>query len=238
VRLGLTHVVVPAVAATVLRDRIQDAAPAVILTASAGFESHELTRYKSVLDEALAESGHRPRRCVVLQRPQAPVELAADRDLDWAALLAAAVPVQATVPVESGHPLYLLYTSGSTGKPKAVVRDTGGYLTALRWAVENVFGVGPGDVFWTDSHPGWVMGQSFTVYGALVSGCTTVLYEGSATETPDADTFGRLIGEYGVAVLSTTPMTLRRIRQAAQPVSRAAAGCAGCSSPANVSNPS
>lgn len=212
-RLGTTHVVVPSVPATMLGDRIEDAAPAVILTASMGFEAPENIAYKAVVDAALDLTLHQPRSCVALQRPGAPTELIAPRDLDRADLLAAASPHPEAVPVESGHPLYLLYTSGSTGKPKAVVRDTGGYLTALRWAVENVFGVGPGDVFWTDSHPGWVMGHSFTVYGALVAGCTTLLYEGSATDTPDADAFARLIAEYGVSVLSTTPMTLRRIRR-------------------------
>ncbi|MFE3260118.1 AMP-binding protein [Nocardia sp. NPDC059091] len=214
-RLGITHVVVPSVPVTMLRDRIDDAAPAVILTASAGFENRDVTGYHAAVDAALAASSHRPRHCIVLQRPWAPCEPMPERDLDWSELTAAARPYTSAVQVESGHPLYLLYTSGSTGKPKAVVRDTGGYLTALRWAVRNVFGAGPGEVFWTDSHPGWVMGHSFTVYGALVSGCTTLLYEGSATDTPDADAFGRLIDEYDVRVLSTTPMTLRRIRAAA-----------------------
>ncbi|MFD6159953.1 AMP-binding protein [Nocardia sp. NPDC060256] len=214
-RLGITHVVVPSVPVSMLRDRIDDAAPAVILTASAGFENPDLTPYHAVVDAALAAADHQPRHCVVLQRPWAPSELVQGRDVDWSELTAAALPYRDAVQVESSHPLYLLYTSGSTGRPKAVVRDTGGYLTALHWAVRNVFGVRPGEVFWTDSHPGWVMGQSFTVYGALVTGCTTLLYEGSATDTPDADAFARLLDEYEVSVLSTTPMTLRRIRAAA-----------------------
>lgn len=214
-RLGLTHsVVVTSVPVTVLRDRIDNARPAVVLTASGGFDGPEPTPYQPLLETALAEARHTPRACVVLQRPRAGRwEPVAGRDLDWAELVAVARPCDKAVPVPSSHPLYLLYTSGSTARPKAVQRDTGGYLTALRWAVENVFGVGPGDVFWTDSHPGWVMGHSFTVYGALVSGATTVLYEGSPVDTPDASAFPRIITEHGVNVLFTTPMTLRRIRR-------------------------
>ncbi|MFE6858345.1 AMP-binding protein [Nocardia sp. NPDC057668] len=221
-RRGITHVVVPAVPESVLRDRIEHSTPGVILTASAGFETRDPTPYKSTVDAALAHSAHQPRHCVVLQRPEAPIGLT-PRDLDWSQLMAVAT-ARAPIPVESGHPLYLLYTSGSTGKPKAVVRDTGGYLAGLRWAVRDVFGVGPGDVFWTDSHPSWVMGHSFTVYGALVSGCTTLLYEGSPTDTPDAGAFARIIAEHGVSVLSTTPMTLRRIRRAPHPESANAHG--------------
>jgi propionyl-CoA synthetase len=211
-RLGITHSVVPSVPAAVLRDRIDSARPAVILTASAGFEGQRPNPYKEVLDAALCETRHRPRACVVLRRPGAETRLVPARDIVWSDLVGRSDPHVSVVPVESGHPLYLLYTSGSTSRPKAVVRDTGGYLTALRWAAANVFGIRPGDVFWTDSHPGWVMGHSFTVYGALVAGGTTLIYEGSPVETPDAGTFPRLISEYGVNVLFTTPMTLRRIR--------------------------
>ncbi|WP_432195497.1 AMP-binding protein [Streptomyces sp. bgisy027] len=216
-RLGLTHsVVVTSVPVAVLRDRIDDARPAAILTASGGFDGPDAVVYQPLLEAALAQADHRPRHCVVLQRPQAgrwtPVP---GRDLDWHDLIATSTATgPRPVPVPSAHPLYLLYTSGSTSRPKAVTRDTGGYLTALRWAVENVFGVRAGDVFWTDSHPGWVMGHSFTVYGALVTGATTVVYEGSPVDTPDPSAFPRIIAEYGVSVLFSTPMTLRRIRTA------------------------
>lgn len=216
-RRGITHVVVPSVPREVLRERIEHTAPGVILTASAGFETREPTPYKAVVDAALADSAHRPRHCVVLQRPEAPIALT-PRDLDWAQLMAVAT-ARAPIPVESGHPLYLLHTSAGVGKPEAVVRDTGGYLAGLRWAVRDVFGAGPGDVFWSDAHPGAVTGHSLTVYGALVSGCTTLLYEGSATGTPDAGAFARVIADHGVGVLSTTPETLRRIRRAVHPES-------------------
>jgi propionyl-CoA synthetase len=211
-RLGLTHsVVITSLPLPVLRDRIEDARPEVVLTASGGFDGPEPTLYQPMLEAALAQTRHTPRACVVLQRPEAgPWTLRPGRDLDWTALVDGASPHTDAVPVPSSHPLYLLYTSGSTARPKAVVRDTGGYLTALRWAVENVFGARRGDVFWTDSHPGWVMGHSFTVYGALVSGCATVLHEGPA----EAETFAGLIAEHGVNVLFTTPMTLRRVRPA------------------------
>ncbi|MEV7416093.1 AMP-binding protein [Streptomyces sp. NPDC089919] len=157
--------------------------------------------YQPLLEAALSGARHRPRHLVVLQRQEAgrwiPVP---GRDLDWHELTArSAWAAPRPVAVPSAHPLYMLFTSGSTSRPKAVTRDTGGYLTALRWAVENVFGVGAGDVFWTDSHPGWVMGHSFTVYGALVTGATAVLYEGSPADTPDPSAFGRIIAEHGVS---------------------------------------
>ncbi|TYK52426.1 propionyl-CoA synthetase [Actinomadura decatromicini] len=216
-RLGLTHsVVIPSVPATVLRDRIDDARPAIVLTASGGFDGPDAVEYQPLLEAALTGAAHQPRHIVVLQRPEAGRwTLAAGRDLDWSGLVAdSGTAGSRLVHVPSTHPLYLLYTSGSTARPKAVTRDTGGYLTALRWAVENVFGVGPGDVFWTDSHPGWVMGHSFTVYGALVSGATTVVHEGSPVDTSGSSAFPRIISEYGVDVLFTTPMTLRRLRRA------------------------
>ncbi|MFJ6636778.1 AMP-binding protein [Streptomyces sp. NPDC091376] len=215
-RLGLTHsVVVTSIPVAVLRDRIDDARPAVILTASGGFDGLSVIEYQPLLEAALARADHTPEHCVVLQRPEAGHwEPREGRDLDWAGLIADATGRGEPVHVPSSHPLYMLYTSGSTSQPKAVTRDTGGCLTALRWAVENVFGVRAGEVFWTDSHPGWVMGHSFTVYGALVSGATTVIYEGSPVDTPDPGAFPRIISEYGVSVLFTTPMTLRRIRRA------------------------
>ncbi|MEV0114849.1 AMP-binding protein [Streptomyces sp. NPDC050844] len=192
-RLGLTDAR-PALVLT-------DARPVLVLTASGGFEGPEATEYPPLLEAALAGAAHQPRHIVVLHRPEAgrwaPVP---GRDLDWTSLDAGTAR-QDPVHVPSAHPLHLLHTSGSTARPKAVPRDTGGCLTSLRWAVENVFGVRAGDVFWTDSHPGWVMGHSFTVYGALVGGATTIVYEGSPTDTPDASAFPRIIAEYGVGVL-------------------------------------
>ncbi|WP_447006714.1 AMP-binding protein [Saccharothrix isguenensis] len=217
-RLGLVHsVVVTSVPASVLRDRIDDARPAVVLTASGGFDGAHAVSYQPVIEAALDQSLHVPSACVVLQRPDAGQwHLREGRDLDWDELVETSTSRPRALPVPAEHPLYILYTSGSTAKPKAVTRDTGGYLTALRWAVENVFGIGRDDVFWTDSHPGWVMGHSFGVYGALVAGCTTVLYEGSPVDTPDSEAFSRVIAEHGVNVLFTTPMTLRRIRREAR----------------------
>ncbi|MFD7657474.1 AMP-binding protein [Actinosynnema sp. NPDC059797] len=217
-RLGLIHsVVVTSVPASVLRDRIDDARPAVVLTASGGFDGPRAVSYQPVVEAALDQSLHAPSACVVLQRPGAGQwHLREGRDLDWDELVGACTRRPEALPVPSGHPLYILHTSGSTAKPKAITRDTGGYLTALRWAVENVFGVGRDDVFWTDSHPGWVMGHSFGVYGALVTGCTTVLYEGSPVDTPDSGAFSRVITEHGVNVLFTTPITVRRIRREAR----------------------
>ena len=191
-RIGAVHsVVFGGFAAPELAARIDDARPKLILSASCGIEPTRVVDYKPLLDEALRLADHPPDRCLILQRAQAPAVLTA-RDLDWVDTVAAAFPVD-PVPVGSTDPLYILYTSGTTGGPKGVVRDNGGHAVALAWSMANIYDIHPGDVYWAASDVGWVVGHSYIVYGPLLAGCTTVLYEGKPVGTPDAGAFWRVI---------------------------------------------
>ncbi len=211
-RIGAVHsVVFGGFASKELAARIEDARPKVILAASCGIEPARIVAYKPLLDEAIGMSRHRPAAVVLLQRPQHTAELGAGEH-DWHETVAAAEPVDC-VPVRATDPLYILYTSGTTGIPKGVVRDNGGHLVALGWSMKNVYGVSPGEVYWAASDIGWVVGHSYIVYGPLIHGCTTVLYEGKPVGTPNAGAFWRVIAEHGVAVLFTAPTAFRAIKR-------------------------
>ncbi|MGW0592283.1 propionyl-CoA synthetase [Streptosporangium sp. NPDC002607] len=210
-RLGAVHsVVFGGFAPKELAARIDDARPKVVVSASCGIEPTRVVPYKPMLDAALDLAGHRPAHCVILQREQAPAELVPGRDVDWAD--AAAEPA-GCVPVKATDPLYILYTSGTTGLPKGVVRDNGGHAAALLWSMANVYDIAPGDVFWAASDIGWVVGHSYIVYGPLLRGATTVLYEGKPVGTPDAGAFWRVIAEHRVNALFTAPTAFRAIRK-------------------------
>jgi propionyl-CoA synthetase len=212
-RLGAVHsVVFGGFAAHELAMRIDDAEPKVVVSASCGIEVARVVEYKPLLDRALEMASHRPERVVVLQRPQATAGLRAGRDLDWHAVLADASPAEC-VPVAGTDPLYVLYTSGTTAKPKGVVRDNGGHAVALHWSMENIYDVGPGDVWWTASDVGWVVGHSYIVYAPLLVGATSVLYEGKPVGTPDAGAFWRVIEEYGAKAMFTAPTAIRAVKK-------------------------
>ncbi|HUO80421.1 MAG TPA: propionyl-CoA synthetase [Steroidobacteraceae bacterium] len=212
-RIGAVHsVVFGGFAPAELAKRIDDARPALVVSASCGIEGQRVIPYKPLLDEALALSSHRVERCVILQRPQAQAELRAPRDVDWQAEIGRAKPAPC-VSVAATDPLYILYTSGTTGKPKGVVRDHGGHAVALRYSMQAVYDIRPGEVFWAASDVGWVVGHSYIVYAPLLTGCTTILYEGKPVGTPDAGAFWRVVAEHRVNALFTAPTAFRAIKK-------------------------
>ena len=212
-RIGAIHsVVFGGFAAKELAVRIDDATPKVVLSASCGMDGQRIVSYKPLLDRALSIVRHSPSHCVILQRDQQRCELVAGRDLDWNEASAAAQPADC-VPVAATDPLYILYTSGTTGAPKGIVRDNGGHAVALDWSMEHVYAVSPGEVFWAASDFGWAVGHSYMVYGPLLHGCTTVVYEGKPVGTPDPGEFWRIIEEHGVSALFTAPTAFRAIKR-------------------------
>jgi len=212
-RIGAIHsVVFGGFAAPELAARIDDAAPKVVVTASCGIEGSRVLEYKPMLDRAIELATSKPDRCVILQRPQAEAPMVVGRDIDWAQAVEGAKPADC-VPVKATDPLYILYTSGTTAKPKGVVRDNGGHAVALRWTMENLYDIRPGEVFWAASDVGWVVGHSYIVYAPLLAGCTTIMYEGKPVGTPDAGAFWRVISEYGVKALFTAPTAFRVIKK-------------------------
>lgn len=212
-RLGAIHsVVFGGFAPPELAKRIDDAEPRLVLTASCGIEGSRIIEYKPLVDQALDIARHKVDHVVLLQRAQATASMQAGRDLDWTAQYGAAQPA-ACVPVKACDPLYILYTSGTTGMPKGVVRQNGSHAVALAWSMKNIYGISPGETFWAASDVGWVVGHSYIVYGPLIAGCTTILFEGKPVGTPDAGTFWRVIADNNVSTFFTAPTAIRAIRK-------------------------
>ncbi|HID02722.1 MAG TPA: propionyl-CoA synthetase, partial [Desulfobacterales bacterium] len=155
---------------------------------------------------------HQPEKCIVFQRDVVQAEMQEGRDLDWQELVAASEPADC-VAVAATDPLYILYTSGTTGMPKGVMRDNGGHAVAIHWSMKNIYNIETGDVFWSASDVGWVVGHSYIIYGPLLKGATTIIYEGKPIGTPDAGAFWRVISEHKVKVLFTAPTAFRAIKK-------------------------
>jgi propionyl-CoA synthetase len=214
-RLGAVHsVVFGGFASAELAIRIDDALPKVIVSASCGIEPGRVVAYKPLLDRALELAQHQPTAVIVKQREQLEAELIDDRDIDWElAYKAGRTDPAPCAEVDATDPLYVLYTSGTTGKPKGIVRDNGGHAVAMAWSLPNLFDIRPGQVWWTASDVGWVVGHSYIVYAPLIVGATTVLYEGKPVGTPDAGAFWRVVDQHKVEGMFTAPTAIRAIKK-------------------------
>ncbi|MDV7140056.1 acetate--CoA ligase [Maribacter sp. TH_r10] len=212
-RIGVIHsVVFGGFAPNELAIRIDDCTPKVIITASSGIEIDRIIPYKPYVDKAIELASHKPEKVILFQRHLGAATPAKPYDIDYLEAIKNASPAE-PIEVESNHPSYILYTSGTTGTPKGIIRDTGGYATALKFSMKYIYGVDPGDVYWAASDVGWVVGHSYIVYGPLLNRNTTILFEGKPIRTPDASTFWRVISEHKVKVMFTAPTAIRAIKK-------------------------
>ncbi|MCK4614986.1 MAG: propionyl-CoA synthetase [Thermoplasmata archaeon] len=212
-RIGAIHsVVFGGFAPRELAIRMDDAKPKVIVSASCGIEPKRTIPYKPLLDQAIEMADSKPESVIMFRRPEVEAGLTEGRDHDWEELMAEAEPAECAV-LKSTDPLYILYTSGTTGIPKGVVRDNGGHAVALNWTMKHIYDIGPGDIWWTASDVGWVVGHSYIVYAPLIAGATTLMYEGKPVGTPDPGAFWRVVSQHGVKALFTAPTAFRAIKK-------------------------
>lgn len=212
-RIGVIHsVVFGGFAPHELAIRIDDCKPRGIITASSGIEIDRLIAYKPLVDEAIELSLHKPKKVVIFNRKLGARVPFKKRDVDYDALVYGSEEV-ACVPVASNHPLYILYTSGTTGKPKGIIRDTGGYATALLFSMKYIYDSKPDEVFWAASDMGWAVGHSYILYGPLLNRNASVIFEGKPIRTPDSSTFWRMISEHKVTTMFTAPTAIRAIKK-------------------------
>ena len=213
-RIGAIHsVVFGGFASVSLASRIEDASPVVVVSADAGSRGGKVVPYKPLLDEALALSSHKPQAVLLVDRQLAPMAMTNGRDHSWASLQAkhenAVVPCEW---VDATHPSYTLYTSGTTGKPKGVQRDTGGYAVALAASMETIFCGKAGETYFSTSDIGWVVGHSYIVYGPLIAGMATIMYEGLPIR-PDGGIWWSLVEKYKVTVMFSAPTAIRVLKK-------------------------
>ena len=213
VRIGVIHsVVFGGFAPHELAIRIDDCKPKAIITASNGIEIDRIIPYKPFVDDAIEKAAYKPQHVIVFDRKLG-VDIPQKKyDISYASLVENASFAEA-IPLESTHPSYILYTSGTTGTPKGIIRDTGGYATALKFSMKYIYGVEEGDTYWAASDVGWVVGHSYIVYAPLLNRNTTILFEGKPIKTPDASTFWRVISEHNVKVMFTAPTAIRAIKK-------------------------
>ncbi|WP_163339065.1 propionyl-CoA synthetase [Desulfopila sp. IMCC35008] len=212
-RIGAVHsVVFGGFAAHELAIRIDHAQPKLIVTASGALEGAKTLSYKPLIDAAIEQSTHSVEKVILYQRDFVTSDMIEGRDFDWNEVVAKASPV-GCVELDATDPLYILYTSGTTGMPKGVLRDNGGHAVALHWTMKALYDINPGEVWWSASDVGWVVGHSYIVYAPLLQGSTTVFYEGKPIGTPDAGAFWRVISEHNVKCLFTAPTAFRAIKK-------------------------
>jgi len=213
-RIGAVHsVVFGGFASVSLASRIEDATPAVIVSADAGSRGGKVIPYKPLLDEAISLSAHKPSAVLLVDRGLAPMEMTAGRDHAWAALSKQHATTQ--VPCEwlqSTDISYTIYTSGTTGRPKGVQRDVGGYAVALAASMKHIFLCEPGETYFSTSDIGWVVGHSYIVYGPLIAGMATIMYEGLPIR-PDAGIWWSLVEKYKVSAMFSAPTAVRVLKK-------------------------